>query len=74
MTSSDDDPQLFEELSIGLRNAHRRVAQSDVPDAEKASITRNLLAISDASKHDLVRAKQRLDRLVERFPDGDQAP
>jgi len=73
MTSADDDARLFEELSLGLRDAHRRVGHLDVPDDEKAIITRNLLAISDASKHDLGRAKQRLDRLLERFPGTDSA-
>ncbi len=70
MTSPDDDAGLFEALSLGLRDAHRRLGQLELSDDEKASITRNLLAISDASKHDLARAKQRLDRLVERFPEG----
>jgi len=59
-----DDADLFSELSLRLRDAHRRVGSLDVPDDEKARVARRLLAISDASKHDLRRASFRLDTLL----------
>ena len=62
------DDELFAELSAKLRDAHRRVAQLEVPDDEKARITRHLLVISDASKHDLRRASARLDAFLAELP------
>ncbi len=56
-----DDEELFVELSNRLRDAHRRVAALDWPEDEKARAIRRLLAISDATKHSLVRASDRLD-------------
>ena len=56
-----DDHELFGQLSERLRLAHRRVAALEATDDEKARITRRLLAISDAAKHDLGRASHRLD-------------
>ena len=55
---------LFTELSEKLRLAHRRVASLDADGEQKARVTRRLLAISDASKHDLQRADKRLDALL----------
>jgi len=59
-----DDEELLRELAEKLREAHSRVAALHVTDAEKASTTRRLLAISDAAKHDVRRAAQRLDAFV----------
>jgi hypothetical protein len=56
-----DDDELFADLSLRLRDAHRRVASLEYPDDEKARVLRRLLAISDATKHDLGRASERLD-------------
>ena len=59
-----DDDELFDDLSRRLREAHRRVPALEASDDEKARITRRLLAISDASKHDLSRASARLDTFL----------
>jgi hypothetical protein len=59
-----DDEELLRELAEKLREAHARVAALHVADEEKASTTRRLLAISDAAKHDVRRAAQRLDAFV----------
>ncbi len=71
MTSEEE---LFARLSQELLVAHRRIAALNVPQDEKASITRHLLVISDASKHDLGRAAARLDAFLAdldaRFPLG----
>ena len=56
--------ELQAQLATRLRDAHRRVAALDVPDDQKARVARRLIALTDASKHDLVRASARLDRLL----------
>ena len=56
--------ELSAALSVRLREAHRRVGQLPVSEDEKARATRRLLAITDASKHDLQRAAQRLAALL----------
>ena len=59
---SEDD--LAADLAVRLRDAHRRVAALDAPDDQKARVARRLIALTDASKHDLARASGRLDRLL----------
>lgn len=59
---SDDD--LHVELAERLRDAHRRVAQLDLPPDEKARVARRLIALTDASKRDVRRASARLDLLL----------
>ncbi len=59
-----DDAELFADLSVRLREAHRRVALLEATGDEKARVLRRLLAISDASKHDLSRASARLDAFL----------
>ena len=59
-----DEAELFSDLSTRLRDAHRRIASLEASDDEKARVARRLVAITDASKHDLGRASARLDRLV----------
>lgn len=56
-----DDEELFADLSVRLREAHRLVASLTGSEGQKALYTRRLLAISDASKHDLAHASRRLD-------------
>lgn len=56
--------QLAAELAVRLRDAHRRVATLDVTPDEKARVARRLIALTDASKHDVTRASARLDLLL----------
>ena len=72
MTAAEDDGAVFAELSTKLRDTHRLVGRLEVPDDEKASITRRLLVITDASKHDLRRALARLDALIAELPEPEQ--
>ena len=58
------DDELFDDLSRRLREAHRRVRSVEATPDEKARVTKRLLAISDAAKHDLARASTRLDALI----------
>ena len=59
-----DDAELFADLSRRLRDAHRSVAALDAPEDVKAAVVRRLIAVTDASKHDLRRASERLDALL----------
>ena len=70
MTGEADDGELFAQLSSRLRDAHRAVASLEASGDEKARITRRLLAISDASKHDLASASQRLDVFLTDLENG----
>ncbi|HVE98286.1 MAG TPA: hypothetical protein VNA12_03820 [Mycobacteriales bacterium] len=70
MTDARSDDELFADLSRRLRDAHRQVALLDVPADVKASVVRRLIAVTDASKHDLRRASERLDLLLDELAHG----
>lgn len=61
------------ELAIRLKSAHARVRGLDVDNEAKARITRRLLALTDASKHDVGRASARLDNLLADLDAGQPA-
>ena len=70
---------LAADLAARLRDAHRRVGSLDASPDEKARVARRLIALTDASKRDLVRASQRLDLLLAdldagRVPLPDEGP
>jgi hypothetical protein len=56
--------ELAAELSVRLREAHRRVATLEASPDEKARVARRLIALTDASKRDVERASRRLDLLL----------
>ena len=56
--------QLEVELAGRLRDAHRRVAALEAAPDQRARVARRLIALTDASKRDLVRASARLDALL----------
>ena len=60
-----EDEELFAAFAERLREAHERVRALTVDEAEKASVSRRILVISDAAKHDLGRANLRLLDLLE---------
>ena len=66
--------ELVADLAARLRDAHRRVAALNVPPDEKARISRRLIALTDASKRDLVRASARLDLLLADLDAGPVPP
>ena len=53
-----------------LRRFQARVRGLEIPDDEKALATRRLLAISDASKHDVARAAKRLSAFMTDLDEG----
>ena len=59
--TNDPAEDLFDSLSRRLRLGHKRVAALEVDDEQKGRAIRRLIAITDASKHDLGRASERLD-------------
>ncbi len=56
--------ELAAELAVRLRDAHRRVATLEASPDEKARVAKRLIALTDASKHDVTRASARLDLLL----------
>ncbi|MBK5306731.1 MAG: hypothetical protein JJD92_08605 [Frankiaceae bacterium] len=67
-----DEPtaRVAADLAADLAVAHRRVRALDVADNEKALASRRLLAISDASKHDVRRAAKRLQAFMSDLDEG----
>ncbi|GAA1157507.1 hypothetical protein GCM10009654_11830 [Streptomyces hebeiensis] len=72
----DDQLELYGLVAEQLKEAHARVRGLRVTDEARAALTRKLLVITAAAKHDLPGAARRLDRLMKdldegRFPEGD---
>jgi hypothetical protein len=61
---------LAAQLAADLVAAHRRVRALDVADDEKALASKRLLAITDASKHDIGRAAKRLNAFMKDLDEG----
>ncbi|WP_329311878.1 hypothetical protein OG607_12775 [Streptomyces sp. NBC_01537] len=65
-------------LAARLKQAHTRVAGLQVPEEIRVQLSRKLLVVTAASKHDLAGAARRLDALMKdldegRFPDQDSS-
>ncbi|NJP46722.1 SCO5555 family protein [Actinacidiphila epipremni] len=60
----DGQLQLYGVLAARLKQAHTRVANPEVPDETRRELTRRLLAVTAAAKHDLADAARRLDVLT----------
>ena len=70
---------LHAELAVRLRDAQRRVGSLAATDDQRARVARRLIALTDASKRDAVRASARLDALLAdldagRLPPPDDGP
>ena len=68
MTAPED--ALAAALAVRLRDAHRRVRDLEAEPEVKARVARRLIALTDASKHDVGRASARLDRLLADLDEG----
>jgi hypothetical protein len=68
--TDDDDAELFASLSQRLLETHRRVASLRADVDTKGDVVRRLIAITNASKHDLRRASERLDALIAELDAG----
>lgn len=58
-----DDEELFADLSERLRLAQVRLRTLDVDGETKAKVAQRFIAITNAAKHDLHTASERLDAL-----------
>lgn len=71
----DGQLELYDQVAARLKAAHTRVRTLQVPEGVRVALTRKLLVITAASKHDLADAARRLDQLMTdidegRFPAG----
>lgn len=60
----DGQLRLYDRLAARLKEAHTLVRTLPVSDEVRATLTRRLLVITAASKHDLADAERRLERFV----------
>lgn len=72
----DSQLELYEAVAARLKEAHTTVRELQVPEGVRMALSRKLLVITAAAKHDLADAATRLDRLMKdleegRFPEGD---
>lgn len=72
----DSQLELYGLVADRLKEAHARVRALQVPEGVRMALSRKLLVVTAAAKHDLPDAARRLDRLVKdldegRFPEGD---
>ncbi|MBL1085066.1 hypothetical protein JK359_24345 [Streptomyces actinomycinicus] len=73
----DGQLQLYTAVANQLKEAHTRVRALQVPEGVRMALTRKLLVITAAAKHDLADAASRLDRFMAdldagRIPDEDR--
>ncbi|WP_416973176.1 hypothetical protein [Streptomyces sp. 4F14] len=73
----DGQLKLYRAVADQLKEAHRRVRALQVPEGVRMALTRKLLVITAAAKHDLADATRRLERFMtdldeERFPDEER--
>lgn len=61
-------------LAERLLQAHRRLRAAELSPDDKGRVTRRLIALSDASKHDVSRATARLDALLADLDAGRVSP
>jgi hypothetical protein len=66
----DGQLELYDRLAARLKEAHTRVCASQVPESARVTLTRKLLVITAASKHDLADAERRLERLMTDIDEG----
>ncbi len=72
----DSQLELYGHVADRLKKAHAKVRALQVPESVRMALSRKLLVVTAAAKHDLPDAARRLDRLMKdldegRFPEGD---
>jgi hypothetical protein len=70
MDSGEDELGLYASVAARLKQAHTRVRTLDAPEEIRVALTRRLLVITGAAKHDLADAARRLDRLMDDLDEG----
>ncbi|EPD93927.1 hypothetical protein HMPREF1486_03213 [Streptomyces sp. HPH0547] len=66
----DGQLELYDRLAARLKEAHSRVRSPQIPQSARVALTRKLLVITAASKHDLADAERRLGRLMAHIDEG----
>lgn len=61
---NDGQLQLYTAVAVQLKEAHARVRALQVPEGVRMALTRKLLIITAAAKHDLAGARRRLERFT----------
>ncbi len=69
-----NERQQADRLAERLLAAHQRVRAAALPADEKGRVARRLIALTDASKHDVPRAAARLDALLADLDAGRVSP
>ncbi|GHI94721.1 MULTISPECIES: SCO5555 family protein [Streptomyces] len=72
----DGQLELYAAVAVRLKEAHTAVRALQVPEGVRVALTRKLLVITAAAKHDLAGAAKRLDRFTAdlhagRYPEED---
>ncbi|MFF9129190.1 hypothetical protein [Streptomyces sp. NPDC014806] len=60
----DGQLELYAAVADQLKQAHARVRALQVPEGVRMALTRKLLVITAAAKHDLAGATRRLERFM----------
>ncbi|MCF3142300.1 hypothetical protein [Streptomyces platensis] len=66
----DDQLELYGLVADRLKDAHTRVRTLQVPEGVRMALTRKLLVITAAAKHDLADAARRLERFMADLDEG----
>ena len=66
----DGQLQLYAAVAVRLKEAHAKVRALQVPEGVRMALTRKLLVITAAAKHDLAGAARRLERFTEDLDEG----
>ncbi|QDY79207.1 hypothetical protein [Streptomyces qinzhouensis] len=66
----DNQLDLYEVVAARLKEAHTVVRALQVPEDARMALSRKLLVITAAAKHDLPDAARRLDRLMRDIGEG----
>jgi len=73
----DGQLELYAAVADQLKAAHARVRALQVPEGVRMALTRKLLVITAAAKHDVAEATRRLERFMAdleagRFPEDER--
>ncbi|MEU7222414.1 SCO5555 family protein [Streptomyces chrestomyceticus] len=66
----DDQLKLYGVVADRLKDAHTRVRTLQVPEGVRMALTRKLLVITAAAKHDLADAARRLEWFMNDLDEG----
>lgn len=66
----DGQLQLYAAVAVQLKEAHAKVRALQVPEGVRMALTRKLLVITAAAKHDPAGAARRLERFATDLDEG----